>query len=178
MGDIADLIDKVVYLDSNVFIYAVEGFAQHRPFIEELFRQIDGGRIDAVTSELTMAEVLVKPFEAGREDIGDLYRELLQTSGHLTVVPIDRSILMQACTISLRARGQAPRRHPRRDCPGSQLRRASLQRSEDQGARQHRAAPAALTPSEKVGCLHHSRLIIATLLLSGSDVSSTQPRRS
>lgn len=96
MGDIADLIDKVVYLDSNVFIYAVEGFAQHRPFIEELFRQIDGGRIDAVTSELTMAEVLVKPFEAGREDIGDLYRELLQTSGHLTVVPIDRSILMQA----------------------------------------------------------------------------------
>lgn len=96
MGDIADLIDKVVYLDSKVFIYAVEGFAQHRPFIEELFRQIDGGRIDAVTSELTMAEVLVKPFEAGREDIGDLYRELLQTSGHLTVVPIDRSILMQA----------------------------------------------------------------------------------
>ncbi len=66
MGDIADLIGKVVYLDSNVFIYAVEGFAERRPFVEGPFRQIDSGRIDAVTSELTLAEVLVKPFEAGR----------------------------------------------------------------------------------------------------------------
>ena len=96
MGDVTDLIGKVVYLDSNVFIYAVEGFAGHRRFLEDLFREIEAGRIEAVTSELTIAEVLVKPFETGREDIADVYRELLETRGHLTLVPIDGAILIQA----------------------------------------------------------------------------------
>lgn len=96
MGDLAGLTGKAVYLDTNVFVYAVEGFAPHRAFVEGLFRAVDAGRLRAVTSELTLAEVLVKPLELGRTDIAELYTDLVQDSGRLTVVPIDRTILMEA----------------------------------------------------------------------------------
>jgi predicted nucleic acid-binding protein len=59
MAGVADLLGKAVYLDTNVFVYAVEGFARHRTFIEDLFREIEVGHLDAVTSELTLAESLV-----------------------------------------------------------------------------------------------------------------------
>ena len=96
MAGVEDLLGRAVYLDTNVFVYAVEGFARHRAFIEELFRQIEAGHVDAATSELSLAEALVKPLEIGRQDVADLYAELIQNSSRLTVIPIDRSILVDA----------------------------------------------------------------------------------
>jgi predicted nucleic acid-binding protein len=52
--------------------------------------------VDGVTRELTLAEALVKSLEVGSQDIADLYAELIESSGRLLVVPIDRSILMDA----------------------------------------------------------------------------------
>lgn len=77
MAGVADLLGKAVYLDTNVFVYAVEGFARHRAIIGELFHEIELGHVDAITSELTLAEALVKPLEVGRRDIADLYAELI-----------------------------------------------------------------------------------------------------
>lgn len=85
-----------------MFVYAVEGFARYRAFIRELFGAIESGHVDAVTSELTLAEALVKPLEIGREDIAGLYADLIQNSGRLIVLPVDRSILVEAA--SYRAR--------------------------------------------------------------------------
>lgn len=96
MGRVDALIGKGVYLDTNVFVYAVEGFPEHQAFVDELFRSIDDGHVAAVTSELTLAEVLIKPLETGRDDIAAVYEQLLQNSEHLNVVPIDRAILASA----------------------------------------------------------------------------------
>ncbi|MGH6913333.1 MAG: type II toxin-antitoxin system VapC family toxin [Geminicoccales bacterium] len=96
MGGVDALAGKVVDLDANVFVYAVEGFAEHQGFIDELFRSIDSGHVSAVTSELTLAEVLIKPLETRRHDVAAVYEELLQSSEHLNVVPIDRAILISA----------------------------------------------------------------------------------
>ena len=49
-----------------------------------------------VTSELTLAEVLVKPFGLGREDAVAAYTELLTPSDRLAVLPVDRAILVEA----------------------------------------------------------------------------------
>lgn len=96
MGAVDALGGKDVYLDANVFVYAVEGFAEYQAFIDELFCSIDDGHLSAVTSELTLAEVLIKPLGTGRDDVAAIYEELLQSSEHLNVVPIDRAILMSA----------------------------------------------------------------------------------
>lgn len=61
MGIVQALAGERAYLDSNVFIYLLEGYADYAPVLTELFQQFDEGRLQAVTSELTLAETLVKP---------------------------------------------------------------------------------------------------------------------
>lgn len=41
MGHLDELRGKTVYLDSNLFIYAVEGFTEHADFTAALFAAID-----------------------------------------------------------------------------------------------------------------------------------------
>ncbi len=50
-----------VYLDTNIFIYALEGYPTFRAVLTTLFAALDRGDLVAVTSELTLAEALVKP---------------------------------------------------------------------------------------------------------------------
>jgi hypothetical protein len=71
---------RKVYLDTNVFIYAVEAVAEYEHVIEALFGLIEDAEVAAFTSELTLAESLAKPFEAGRHDIVGVYEEMLSPS--------------------------------------------------------------------------------------------------
>lgn len=96
MARLADLLGRTVYLDTNIFIYAVEGYEPEQDFLGELFAAFGRGSLAAVTSEFTLAEILVKPIELGRKDVAALYTGLLQPSDHLAVVPVERPILIEA----------------------------------------------------------------------------------
>lgn len=96
MAQIADIVGKTVYLDTNIFIYAVEGYEPEKDFIRELFITLDRGYFTAVTSELTLTELLVKPFQLGRNDVIAVYTDLIQHSDRLTVMPVERSILIES----------------------------------------------------------------------------------
>ena len=63
MGLVSLCEGRLVYLDTNVFIYALEGYPAFAEPLAALFRGIDNGTCRAVTSELTLAEVLVKPIK-------------------------------------------------------------------------------------------------------------------
>src|SRR3954453_22026553 len=96
MAGLRDILGRTVYLDANIFIYAVEGYAPEEAFLRELFAALEDGRFTAVTSELSLAEVLVKPLELGREDVAAAYTELLTASDRLVVLPVDRAVLVEA----------------------------------------------------------------------------------
>ena len=96
MAGLANILGKTAYLDTNLFIYAVEGYEPEQSFVHELFAALDRKDFVAVTSEFTLAELLVKPFELGREDVVSAYTDLVQHSDRLTVAPVDRSILIEA----------------------------------------------------------------------------------
>lgn len=51
-----------LYLDTNIFIYALEGYSTFRAVLTSLFDALDRHELAASTSDLTLAEVLVKPF--------------------------------------------------------------------------------------------------------------------
>ena len=93
-----------IYLDTNVWIYALEGFESFAQPLAELFARIDEGELAAVTSELTLAEVLVKPFQSNHHELERIYVETLQSSATLTVAPVSREVLMSAA----RLRAQYP----------------------------------------------------------------------
>src|SRR5919205_1336576 len=96
MERLTAILGRRVYLDTNIFIYTIEGYAPEAAFLRELFAALEEGRFAAVTSELTLAEVLVKPFELDREDVVAGYTELLVPSERLTVPPVGRAILVEA----------------------------------------------------------------------------------
>jgi predicted nucleic acid-binding protein len=96
MGTVESLVGKTTYVDANILIYAIEGYEPQREFVEALFKHLEQRRFTGITSEFTLAELLVKPFELQRDDLVSAYRELFQSSGRLTIVPVDHAILVEA----------------------------------------------------------------------------------
>lgn len=96
MGLIEVCRGRQVYLDTNIFIYAVEGLSEHMPVLRPLFELFASGGASAVTSELTLAEVLPRPLATGCTDIAIIYERMLATSAWLAMVPVSRAILVDA----------------------------------------------------------------------------------
>ncbi len=86
-------------MDTNIFIYAIEGYPEYQSILTSLFSLFDEGTYSAVTSELTLAEVLIKPMKENKKEIQQLYEELLRPSDVLTISTIDRQILIDAAKI-------------------------------------------------------------------------------
>lgn len=99
MGILEVIGGGTVYLDTNIWIYALEAYPNFVKAITELFHAIDRGELKAVTSELTLAEVLVKPMLDQNSQRQEVYKQTLQSSDFLTICPIDRGILIQAADI-------------------------------------------------------------------------------
>jgi predicted nucleic acid-binding protein len=93
-----------IYLDTNVWIYALEGYPAHAKILTRLLERIDQVDLLAVTSELALAEALVKPLAESKAPLQQLYEEALQSGDGLTVVPITREVLVTAA----RLRAQYP----------------------------------------------------------------------
>ena len=99
MGLMKLLGDGPVALDTAPFIYFIEDHPKFAPLVEELFERIVAGTQIAVTSAVTLLEVLVIPYRHGRVDIAEQYERLLGGSPHLLLVPIQDSILREAARI-------------------------------------------------------------------------------
>ena len=80
-----------LYLDANVFIYAIEGEPGIANPIRGLLETLRQGSGRAVTSELTLAEVLPKAREAHRRS----YLDLIVWSRVIDLQPVSRDILLE-----------------------------------------------------------------------------------
>jgi predicted nucleic acid-binding protein len=88
-----------VYLDTNIFIYALEGYPTLRTVLTTLFDALDRHELSAVTSELTLAEALVKPFLDRSVERQAAYMQILQPSTSLQIVPVSRDVLVAAARL-------------------------------------------------------------------------------
>lgn len=80
-----------LYFDANVFIYAVEGSDDIASRLRTLLELLSRNRNLAVTSELTLAEVLPKADPIRRRN----YLELILYSGLFDLYPVTRDVLME-----------------------------------------------------------------------------------
>jgi predicted nucleic acid-binding protein len=99
MGALNALAGSTVYLDANLFIYAIEGLPPFAAKLVPLFQRFDRGELHAVTSELTLAEVLVKPRRDQNTVLCDQYERMLRSSKSLTIAPVSRAVLIAAASI-------------------------------------------------------------------------------
>ena len=106
MTVVPKLAGSRLYLDTNILIHFVEGHATHMDALRQLFAAIDDRAVTAVTSELTLAEVLVKPLELGRTDVAAVYETLLSDASPIQVAAIDRAVLKQSAAVRARDGGR------------------------------------------------------------------------
>jgi len=103
MGALSTIDRRRVYLDTNLFIYLLEGYPDFADVLRALYTRIDQGEQEAVTSELTIAEVLVKPLIDGNRRLAQAYMQAVQSRGAFRVEPVRWSVLTEAAR--LRAEG-------------------------------------------------------------------------
>jgi predicted nucleic acid-binding protein len=84
-------VSSKLYFDANVFIYAVEGSDDIAGRLRTLFELLSNILNLAVTSELTLAEVLPKADPIRRPN----YLELILYSGLFDLHPVTRDVLME-----------------------------------------------------------------------------------
>lgn len=101
MGSIAETLKKhrIIALDTSLWIYHFEQHPQFSEISGEILTAVAKKRCRAVISELTLLELITGPLRLDRQDIADEYELLLSHYPNLTLVPISRSILIQAAQI-------------------------------------------------------------------------------
>ena len=99
MDLIADLGSGPVGVDTTAFIYFIE---EETPFlgpVEALFTEASAGRLQLVTSALTLLEVLVVPYRAGDNSLAERYEALLTRSRGLHMLDLSPELLRAAAQL-------------------------------------------------------------------------------
>lgn len=99
MGLADDLMPGPVALDTAIFIYFIEEDSRFLPLLRPVFERIDSGRLLAVTSALTLLEVLVVPYRAGNLALAERYEALLTRSRGLRLFDMDGPLLKSAAQL-------------------------------------------------------------------------------
>lgn len=90
MLDLERLVGYGIYLDTNIFIYAIESGNRWTENLRDMFEAIDDRAIRATTSDITLAEVLMKRIAAGVDDLVAIDDDLLKPGSLIEILPVDR----------------------------------------------------------------------------------------
>jgi predicted nucleic acid-binding protein len=93
MIDLESFVGDRFYLDTNILIHFVEGHATLAPVVLALFRSVRDNSISAVTSELSLSEVLVKLIATSKIGVVAAYEALMAPGSKVETRPVTRSIL-------------------------------------------------------------------------------------
>ncbi len=90
---------QTVGLDTLVFIYHFEGNPRYVPLTTSLFRRIESREMNAITSVLTLTELLTGPKMHGRDELVATYERLLAVFPNLSLLAVDQSIARLAADL-------------------------------------------------------------------------------
>ena len=88
MGLVDELRGLRICIDTAPFIYFIEKNPKYLSMLRPFFAEINAGEIDALTSTITLLEVLVLPFKTKNESLAEKYRDILLYAEGLTTFEI------------------------------------------------------------------------------------------
>ena len=74
---IDDFRNKIIFLDTALLIYFIEGNSQYQENLKQIFEANDKGDFTFITSSITLLEVLVKTLRDGQSKLANQYKEIL-----------------------------------------------------------------------------------------------------
>ena len=89
----------VVGLDTAPLIYFIEKHPKYTSLVRPFFEAVARGDIQAVTSVLTLTEVLVHPLRQGNHALAGQYSRILLNAQNLTALPVSPFIAAEAARI-------------------------------------------------------------------------------
>lgn len=106
MADLATTLRRHerVGLDTSVFIYHIEGTVRCAEPAGVALDELARGAFAAVSSVLTLMEIVVRPLQVGRPDVAEEYEVLLANFPNLAVAAIDRPTARRAAELRARHR--------------------------------------------------------------------------
>jgi predicted nucleic acid-binding protein len=99
MGLIADVGRGPLGIDTPIFIYFIEEHPAFQTVLAPVFAAIDGARLQAVTSAVTLLETLIVPYRAGDAELAERYETVLTGSRGVRLVDLDRALLRSAAQL-------------------------------------------------------------------------------
>jgi predicted nucleic acid-binding protein len=108
MGLLNDIGRGPVGVDTVIFIYFIEEHPQFLRVIEPLFRKVDEGRVELITSALTLLEVLVVPYRTGDHLLAARYESILTRSRGVRIADISRDHLRAAAQLRAKTGVKTP----------------------------------------------------------------------
>lgn len=87
-----NLKGKITGLDTMVFIYHFEENQTYSPLTFSIFESLEKGNFQAITSILTLLEILVKPKKENNSLLTERYKLLFETFPNLQVKEINENI--------------------------------------------------------------------------------------
>lgn len=102
MGWVTELRDQVVGLDTSPLIYYIEEHFSYIELLDKFFDSLRIGDFRAVTSTVTLLEVLVQPLRCGDEALAHRYNDILLSSPSITLCSVTHATAQDAA--ELRAR--------------------------------------------------------------------------
>jgi predicted nucleic acid-binding protein len=97
-----------IYLDTNILIPAMEGSGEDAALAIRLIDLQAQARLDLVTSEVTLSEVLVVPLRRSDDHLVDAYLGLMTREHRFDLVPVSREILIESSHIRARSSAKLP----------------------------------------------------------------------
>lgn len=95
-------------IDTNVFIYFLGDHSRYGMWCSSLFDQIECGRNPAVTSTITLLELLVQPYRDQKEELAQKIFALAGTYPKLDWVPVTMDIADHGAQLRARYRLSTP----------------------------------------------------------------------
>lgn len=95
---------KVIGLDTAPFIYYIEDVSPYADLVHLVFTAMENQALHAVTSTVTLAEILTKPFAEKNFPLADELKFTLKSFSALSVVTIDEKLAEAAALIRARHR--------------------------------------------------------------------------
>ncbi len=100
--------NKKIAIDTSIFIYHFEENPNYVSLTQQILDFIVSHKVSAICSELVLLEILVHPYKNKRNDLVDHYEILLNNFPHLTLQPINRSILRTAAQFRVKYQIKTP----------------------------------------------------------------------
>jgi predicted nucleic acid-binding protein len=110
MGSLGDKLrsTRLVGLDSAIFIYHFEEHPRYQVLCTEVFDAMEASAIQAVTSTVTLVEVLVQPLAKGSQELASRYEQYLRDGPSLTLRSLDPDLAPRAAQLRARYQLRAP----------------------------------------------------------------------